>query len=655
MASGHNNERARSSGQALHKDFYLRHPEPLLQCESFCWGNLEAAHPVLGSRSQQEVAQYHGEHGIVVETIRGRPAPKPFQSFEETSFPDFITELAHELFTEAARPKPPQAQAWPCALSGMDMIVVSPTGSGKTLAYLLPALVHMMAQPELGPGEGPIALVLVPTRELARQTLAVAQGFCERTRGRDTLRARGVFGGVDASLHEPAEGAPDFGRWPELLIATPGRLRDLLQQQRLSLERTTYIVVDEADLLILPGLWVESVRFILSASHPEHQLIFTAATWPEEAHKTAVELCGDELVWVKVEPSIPQDVRLFGETEEFTRGQASPMRKEALLHFLQSECPAEDALLLFCANRSIAEELMQDSDICDIVGWSRMGTMLDSASWSGEGWESYQKFARGELRLLITTFALGSRGLDYMDTMAAGADKVPLSLTVVLFDFPFSILEYTHCIGRTMRPGHSLGRVVAFLPEVRFWIAQELQELLRRCGQAVPEALSNLVVNNASFIVQCNAAMLRLKSGLPPWPELSELAVMSCVDDILSDVRGEFDPSICLWTLSASLPSYRRRLLHSLADEHNLPHVSTGRPPSRSIHVARDRNALPDCFFWEGEAVWWQSQWSGGRSTAAQIVDPKIKAAHRTVRIRLDSGKERQVPVDELRLAAAYS
>eukprot|EP00438_Fugacium_kawagutii_P034728 Skav230812 [mRNA] locus=scaffold851:184119:187687:+ [translate_table: standard] len=124
------------------------------QCERFCFGNLEEAHPVLGQRSQEDAEAYRQSKGILV----------------QTSFPPFVEELAMELFSTEALPFPIQAQAWPCALAGFDVIAVAPTGSGKTLAFLLPALVHIMAQPPLQQRDGPIALVLEPTRELAVQS-----------------------------------------------------------------------------------------------------------------------------------------------------------------------------------------------------------------------------------------------------------------------------------------------------------------------------------------------------------------------------------------------------------------------------------------------------------------------------------------------------
>merc|ERR1719387_3019199 len=116
-----------------------------------------------------------------------------------------------------------------------------------------------MAQPHLAEGEGPITLVLSPTRELAQQTHGVALQFCSRTAGRDTLRAGVIFGGVSPDGQYPGKEAPDYGRWPELLVATPGRLLQMLRLGWLSPARISYVVFDEADLLLSHG-WRQEIR-----------------------------------------------------------------------------------------------------------------------------------------------------------------------------------------------------------------------------------------------------------------------------------------------------------------------------------------------------------------------------------------------------------
>lgn len=162
------------------------------------------------TKSLHEVEAYRASKEI---TTRGRDVPYPITSFDEANFPDYVmTELRRQGFKE---PTSIQAQGWPIALSGKDMVGIAQTGSGKTLAvscsalwflffngnltrvffslqYILPAIVHINHQPYLEPGDGPIALVLAPTRELAQQISATAADFGTSSRIRNTC----VFGGA---------------------------------------------------------------------------------------------------------------------------------------------------------------------------------------------------------------------------------------------------------------------------------------------------------------------------------------------------------------------------------------------------------------------------------------------------------------------------
>merc|ERR1719463_206022 len=122
--------------------------------------------------SEQEAESIRRDKSISI--VHGHNVPKPVRTFEEASFPDYVLDEVQRVgFKE---PTPIQVQGWPIALSGRDMVGIAETGSGKTLAFLLPAIVHINAQPYLSKGDGPIVLTLAPTRELAVQT----QGECNK-------------------------------------------------------------------------------------------------------------------------------------------------------------------------------------------------------------------------------------------------------------------------------------------------------------------------------------------------------------------------------------------------------------------------------------------------------------------------------------------
>ena len=141
-------------------------------------------------------------------------------------------------------PTPIQAQGWPIALSGSNFVGIAKTGSGKTLGFIMPAIVHINNQPPHQRGDGPIALVLAPTRELAQQILTVAKEFGSSSRIRSTC----LFGGAPKGPQ-----IRDLQNGCEIVIATPGRLLDILNMGKTNLRRCTYLVLDEADRMLDMG------------------------------------------------------------------------------------------------------------------------------------------------------------------------------------------------------------------------------------------------------------------------------------------------------------------------------------------------------------------------------------------------------------------
>ena len=137
--------------------------------------------------------------------------PKPVTSFEEASFPEYV--LTNLTACGFERPSPIQSQGWPAALSGKDIVGIARTGSGKTLAFLLPAIVHINAQPYLQRGDGPIALVLAPTRELACQIKVECDKFGRSSKIKNTC----VYGGAPKGPQ-----LRDLQNGCEIVIATPG-------------------------------------------------------------------------------------------------------------------------------------------------------------------------------------------------------------------------------------------------------------------------------------------------------------------------------------------------------------------------------------------------------------------------------------------------
>ena len=210
------------------------------------------------ARSVDEVKEYRDNREI---KVKGKDVPFPNQFFEEANFSDYVVSLLKQGFAE---PTPIQAQGWPIALSGRDMVGIAQTGSGKTLAYMLPAAVHIAHQPRLARGDGPIALVLAPTRELAQQIQSVARDFAVQSQIRHTC----VFGGAPKGPQ-----ARDLERGVEIVIATPGRLIDFLERGTTNLRRCTYLVLDEADRMLDMG-FEPQIRKIIEQIRVSFQLFF---------------------------------------------------------------------------------------------------------------------------------------------------------------------------------------------------------------------------------------------------------------------------------------------------------------------------------------------------------------------------------------------
>jgi ATP-dependent RNA helicase DDX5/DBP2 len=232
----------------------------------------------VSARSEAEVAAFRKEKEIAVQ---GTNVPRPVQTFDEAGFPGYVmSEVKAQGFSA---PTSIQSQGWPMALSGRDVVGIAETGSGKTLTYCLPSIVHINAQPLLAPGDGPIVLVLAPTRELAVQIQQEVTKFGKSSRIRNTC----VYGGVPKGQQ-----IRDLSRGVEVCIATPGRLIDMLESGKTNLRRVTYLVLDEADRMLDMG-FEPQIRKIIGQIRPDRQTCMWSATWPKDVRQLAQDYLTD--------------------------------------------------------------------------------------------------------------------------------------------------------------------------------------------------------------------------------------------------------------------------------------------------------------------------------------------------------------------------
>ncbi|TXG50212.1 hypothetical protein EZV62_022736 [Acer yangbiense] len=404
--------------------------------------------PSVRAMTETEVMIFRSRKEI---TVEGHDIPKPIRMFHEANFPDVIAKLG---FVE---PTPIQAQGWPMALKGRDLIGIAETGSGKTLAYLMPALVHVIAQPRLVQGEGPIVLVLAPTRELAVQIQEEALKFGSRA----SIRSTCVYGGTPKGPQ-----IRDLQRGVEIVIATPGRLIDMLEAQHTNLRRVTYLVLDEADRMLDMG-FEPQIRKIIAQIRPDRQTLYWSATWPREVETLARQFLRNPYKVIvgspdlKANQSINQVVEVVTETEKYNR-----MIK------LLKEMMDGSRILIFVETKKgcdhVTRQLRMD-------GWPALSIHGDK-NQAERDWV-LAEFKSGRSPIMTAT-DVAARGLDVKDIKC-----------VINYDFPSSLEDYVHRIGRTGRAG-ARGTAFTFFTHSNAKFARELVKILLEAGQVVNHTLS---------------------------------------------------------------------------------------------------------------------------------------------------------------------
>ncbi|KAJ3062648.1 ATP-dependent RNA helicase dbp2 [Podochytrium sp. JEL0797] len=272
--------------------------------------NFYIEHADVSARSDQEIADYRRLHQM---TLVGPNIPRPVVSFNEIVFPGYV--LKEVLAAGFKAPTAIQAQGWPMALSGRDMIGVAETGSGKTLAYTLPAIIHINAQPLLSPGDGPIVLIIAPTRELALQI----QQECNKFGSSSKIKNCCLYGGVPKGpqIRELQHGV-------EICIATPGRLIDMLESGKTNLRRVTYLVMDEADRMLDMG-FEPQIRKIVDQIRPDRQTLMWSATWPKEVQSLARDYMKDFIqvnigsLSLSANHAVTQKIEIMGQFDKRNR------------------------------------------------------------------------------------------------------------------------------------------------------------------------------------------------------------------------------------------------------------------------------------------------------------------------------------------------
>lgn len=324
-------------------------------------------------------------------------------------------------------PTPIQKQAIPHALNGRDVMGLAQTGTGKTAAFGVPLIAQMLAEPKRPSQKSVRALILAPTRELAQQIMQNLAGFCEGTQ----LRAQMVVGGQSI---KPQINRLDRG--VDILVATPGRLLDLMDRRAVRLDETSFLVLDEADQMLDMG-FIHDLRKISSVMPKERQTMLFSATMPKLMNEIANTYLRNP-IRIEVSPpgkaadKITQEVHFIAKAE-----------KQSLLVELMAKHKGERALV-FGRTKHGSEKLMKN-----LVKAGFDAASIHGNKSQGQRDRAIAGFKSGQITVLVAT-DVAARGLDIPDVKH-----------VYNYDLPNVPDNYVHRIGRTARAGKD-GAAIAF-------------------------------------------------------------------------------------------------------------------------------------------------------------------------------------------------
>ncbi|XP_040006940.1 probable ATP-dependent RNA helicase DDX46 [Xiphias gladius] len=431
--------------------------------------------PELARMTQEELTSYRLElEGI---TVKGKGCPKPIKTWVQCGVSMKILNALKKHTYE--KPTPIQAQAIPAIMSGRDLIGIAKTGSGKTIAFLLPMFRHIMDQRPLEESEGPISVIMTPTRELALQITKECKKFSKPL----GLRVVCVYGGTGIS-----EQIAELKRGAEIIVCTPGRMIDMLGANSgrvTNLRRVTYVVLDEADRMFDMGFEPQVMR-IVDNVRPDRQTVMFSATFPRAMEALArrilskpieVQVGGRSVVCSDVE----QHVLVIDEEKKFLK------LLEILGHYQE-----KGSVIIFVDKQEHADGLLKDL----------MKASYPCMSLHG-GIDQYDRdsiindFKNGACRLMVAT-SVAARGLD-----------VKQLILVVNYSCPNHYEDYVHRAGRTGRAGNK-GYAYTFITEDQARYAGDIIKALELSGSPVLPELEQLW---ASFKDQQKAEGKTIKSS----------------------------------------------------------------------------------------------------------------------------------------------
>ena len=358
--------------------------------------------------------------------------------------PDLLKAISLSGYTT---PTPIQAQAIGPIIDGRDVMGAAQTGTGKTAAFTLPVLHRMMpfASHSTSPARHPVrALILTPTRELADQVADNVKRYSDTS----PLRAEVVFGGVDIYPQRDA-----LRRGCEVLIATPGRLLDHIEQKNVSLSQVNVLVLDEADRMLDMGFMPDLERILRYLPKQRQSLLFSA-TFSPEIRKLARTFLNNP-----IEISVAASNATASTVTQVAYKIPEEKRKAALIYLLKSQDLSQ--VIVFSNTKVAASRIAREIAKEGITASSIHGDKSQL-----ERSRTLDAFKAGEIRVLVAT-DVAARGLD-----VAGLDGV------INIDLPYNAEDYVHRIGRTGRAGAS-GHAIAFYSDKNENLLNDIEKLIK--------------------------------------------------------------------------------------------------------------------------------------------------------------------------------
>ncbi|CAH9050830.1 unnamed protein product, partial [Cuscuta europaea] len=409
---------------------------------------------------------------IPVETS-GDHVPPPVNTFAEIDLGEAVNSNIRRC--KYVKPTPVQRHAIPIVLSGRDLMACAQTGSGKTAAFCFPIISGIMRGQFLRPPRPrmalPLALILSPTRELSCQIHEEARKFSYQT----GVRVVVAYGGapIGQQLRELERGV-------DILVATPGRLVDLLERARVSLEMIRYLALDEADRMLDMGFEPQIRKIVQEADMPPpgvRQTMLFSATFPKEIQRLAVDFLAN-YIFLAV-GRVGSSTDLIVQRVEYV--QETDKRSHLMDLLLAQMADGKQCLtLVFVETKKGADSL---EHWLSINGFPATAIHGDRTQQERE--QALRAFKSGRTPILVAT-DVAARGLD-----------IPHVAHVVNFDLPNDIDDYVHRIGRTGRAGKT-GLATAFFNEGNSSIARSLSDLMQEANQEVPAWLSRFAARSSS-------------------------------------------------------------------------------------------------------------------------------------------------------------